>query len=61
MPRVLSLLAVLVFFTIPHVKGEQDIPPEQDRCQGKPPDSSCWMELSNPAGMLRLDLALHPR
>lgn len=50
MPRVLSLLAIFVFFGVPRLIGEQEFPSEQDRCQGKPPTSSCWMELSNQPG-----------
>ena len=50
MPRVLSLLVILVSLNVPRVAGEQSAPPKQDRCQGKPPNSSCWMELSNQPG-----------
>lgn len=50
MSRVLSLLAVLIFSTIPRLIGEQGIPPSEDRCQAKPPNASCWMELSNQPG-----------
>ena len=50
MPRVLSLLTILVFFSVPRLIGEQGMPPQEDRCQGKPPNASCWMELSNQPG-----------
>ena len=50
MPRVLSFLAVLGFLSSPGLIREQEFPPKQDRCQGKPPDSSCWIELSNQPG-----------
>lgn len=46
MPKVLSLLAVLVFFGTPRLIGEQELPPRGDWCQGKPIGASCWMELS---------------
>ena len=51
MPRVLSLLVILFLMSVPLLIGEQGIAPsEEDRCQGKPPTSSCWMELSNQPG-----------
>ena len=50
MPRVLSLLVILVSLNVPRVGGEQSARPDQDRCQGKPPNASCWMELSNQPG-----------
>ena len=50
MPRALSLLAVFIFFSVPRLTGEQELPAKGDQCQGKPIGASCWMELSNQPG-----------
>ena len=60
MPRVLSLLAVLVFFSVPLLIGEQGIPAKEDWCQEKPIGASCWMELSDQPGCYVWDSYLFP-
>ena len=60
MPRVLSLLAVLVFFNVPRLIGEQGLPSKEDRCHGRPIGASCWMELSNQPGCYGWDSYVIP-
>ena len=60
MPRVLSLLAVLVFFNLPRLIGEQGLPSKEERCRGRPIGASCWIKLSNQPGCYGWDSYLFP-
>ena len=60
MPRVLSLLVILVSLNVPRVSWGTERSTQAGPVPGKAPKFVVLDGVVQPAGMLRLELALHP-